>query len=349
MGRWMALAWVLAAVPLGAAEVTFSGKTETAIETAGAFAFGALERQGYAADAAWEACGFMAQEGVWADKTLLAPDVNVQTAGRWRLTLTAREPALLRRLTLDVAIFNSSGNTQTAGTVRTARFRAEAAGLTAEAVADCRGAASLAAQANTVTLDFGGMATLGAGETLTLTCERVEERLGCFFALRSIAWEETLEVETGARVTWPETLTSATVRFAGGTLVVPEDTTVCQIRATADSTGGTLVVEGALLGEDTGEPFVPAFALPRGVRVEVARRGWLLMDGRLAATVVTTQGARLGAATPSGTLTLDDLEQIGAPIAVQGKVEYFMGRTFPKTEDAELVPWGRLGFRLLLR
>lgn len=351
MGARRVLCWAAACVLAAqawAGTVAFSGKTAAAIETTGPLSFAALERQDYAGGG-WVPCGFMASGATWADKTLMAPDVNVQTAGRWRLTLTAREPTAFGALTLTVRIHNSSGGTQDAGTRRTARFRAEAGGRSAEAVTTCQGAGSLTAQTNAATLDFGGLVALGAGETLTLTCERAEEALGCFFALAAIALEVPTLTEGEGETLWPEGLESLEVRFAGGTLTVPEGVTARRLRATADSTGGTVRVLGALAGEDTGEPWVPAFSLPRGVRVEVAPRGWLLMDGRLSAEVAPETGTRLGAATEGGTLTLDNLTGEGSPIAVQGVVEVYRRGGDPAAEGAAWVRWARPGWRFSVR
>ena len=184
---------VLAAVALGwgaallGGGVAFEGKEEGTIGTSGPLAFAALERQDYAGGE-WVACGFLMQGAAEEDAALMGPAVNVQTEGRWRLTLTAREQVAFDALSLTVRIFNSAGAPQGAGTVRTARFRAEAGGRSAEVVAACQGAATLGAQGNVATLDFGGVAVLEAGEALTIVCERAEETLGCFFGLAALAW-----------------------------------------------------------------------------------------------------------------------------------------------------------------
>lgn len=342
---------VLAAVALGwgaallGGGVAFEGKGEGTIGTSGPLAFAALERQDYAGGE-WVACGFLMQGAAEEDAALMGPAVNVQTEGRWRLTLTAREQVAFDALSLTVRIFNSAGAPQGAGTVRTARFRAEAGGRSAEVVAACQGAATLGAQGNVATLDFGGVAVLEAGEALTIVCERAEETLGCFFGLAALAWGAPTVTVGAEGAVWPEGLAEAGVRFAGGTLLIPEGTTVRRLWTVGEPAGGTVRVEGTLAGEDAGEPAVPAFALPPGVRVEVARRGWLLMDGRLSCTVAPETGARLGAASAEGTLTLDDLTGEGLAIAVQGVVETYRREVGPAVEGAAWVRLARPGWQV---
>ncbi len=350
MRGWLMLVAVGAAAMAGAVEVTFSGKTDTSITASAPLAFVSLE----------PGVGFMTTGSAAQDTTFFSPNTNIQTGEYeyWTVTFRATEATLFRTLTLNVGIFNSEGKPQGDNTLRTATFEVTANGVTASATPICEGANSIAEQTNTVTLDFGQLVALGVGETLTVTCRKKandtsdEAAAGCFFGLKSLSWEdETLTV--GAEgLTWPKGAEELTVVFDGGTLTIPEGVTARRLRVAEGGSGtGTIVIaSGATLwGADTGEPWVPAFAIPPEVTVRVENKGVLLMDGRLSCPVTAVLGARLGAATEVGTLTLDDLTTEGAPMVVQGCLEVYRVWDFKFAEGAVLRRWDGNGYTLRLR
>ena len=344
MRGWLMLVAVGAAAMVGAVEVTFSGKTTSSITASAPLAFVSLEPN----------VGFMATGDAAGDATFLSPNTNIQTGehGYWTVTFRATEVAIFQTLTLDVGIFNSEGKPQGADTERTATFEATVGGKTVSATHTCMGADPLSNQNNIVTLDFGQVIALGVGDELKVSCKRAEETLGCFFGLKSLSWEdETLTV--GAEgLTWPKGAEELTVVFDGGTLTVPEGVTARRLRVADGGSGtGTIVIEpGATLwGTDTGEPWVPAFAIPPEVTVRVENKGVLLMDGRLSCPVTAVLGARLGAATEAGTLTLDDLTTEGAPMVIMGCLEVYRVWDFKFAEGAVLRRWDGNGYTLRLR
>ena len=344
MRGWLMMVAVGAAAMAGATTVTFSGKTDTSITASAPLAFVSLE----------PGVGFMTTGSAAQDATFLSPNTNIQTGEYeyWTVTFRATEATLFRTLTLNVGIFNSEGKPQGDNTLRTATFEVTANGVTASATPICEGANSIAAQNNAVTLDFGQVIALGVGDELKVSCKRAEETLGCFFGLKSLSWEdETLTV--GAEgLTWPKGAEELTVVFDGGTLTVPEGVTGQRLRVADGGSGtGTIVIEsGATLGGvDTGEPWVPAFAIPPEVTVRVENKGVLLMDGRLSCPVTAVLGARLGAATEVGTLTLDNLMTEGTPMVVQGCLEVYRVWDFAFAEGAVLRRWDGNGYTLRLR
>ena len=341
MRGWLMLVAVGAAAMVGAVEVTFSGKTTSSITTSAPLEFVSLEP-----NVGFKTTGSAAQE-----VTFLSPNTNIQTGpdGYWTVTFRATKATFLRTLTLDVGLFSASGTTQGADTKRTATFEATVGGVTASATPMCVGANSIAEQTNTVTLDFGQLVALGVGETLTLTCRKKandtsdEAAAGCFFGLKSLSWEE------GTPMVGAEELT---VVFDGGTLTIPEGVTARRLRVAEGGSGtGTIVIaSGATLwGADTGEPWVPAFAIPPEVTVRVENKGALLMDGRLSCPVTAVLGARLGAATEVGTLTLDNLMTEGTPMVVQGCLEVYRVWDFLFAEGAVLRRWDGNGYTLRVR
>lgn len=344
MRGWFMMVAVGAAAITGAVEVTFSGKTDTSITASAPLAFVSLE----------PGVGFMTTGSAAQDATFLSPNTNIQTGEYeyWTVTFRATEATLFRTLTLNVGIFNSEGKPQGDNTLRTATFEVTANGVTASATPICEGANSIAAQNNAVTLDFGQVIALGVGDELKVSCKRAEETLGCFFGLKSLSWEdETLTV--GAEgLTWPKGAEELTVVFDGGTLTIPEGVTARRLRVAEGGSGtGTIVItSGATLwGADTGEPWVPAFAIPSEVEVRVEAKGALLMDGRLSCPVTAVLGARLGAATEVGTLTLDNLTTEGTPMVVQGCLEVYRVWDFAFAEGAVLRRWDGNGYTLRLR
>ena len=344
MRGWLMMVAVGAAARAGAVEVTFSGKTQDRITASAPLAFVSLEPN----------VGFMTKGTAVQDTTFLTPNTNIQTGehGYWTVTFRATEVAIFQTLTLDVGIFNSEGKPQGANTERTATFEATVGGKTVSATHTCMGADPLSNQNNIVTLDFGQVIALGVGDELKVSCKRAEETLGCFFGLKSLSWEdETLTV--GAEgLTWPKGAEELTVVFDGGTLTVPEGVTGQRLRVADGGSGtGTIVIEsGATLGGvDTGEPWVPAFAIPPEVTVRVENKGVLLMDGRLSCPVTAVLGARLGAATEAGTLTLDDLTTEGAPMVIMGCLEVYRVWDFKFAEGAVLRRWDGNGYTLRLR
>ena len=344
MRGWLMMVAVGAAAMAGATTVTFSGKTQDRITASAPLAFVSLEPN----------VGFMATGDAAGDATFLSPNTNIQTGehGYWTVTFRATEVAIFQTLTLDVGIFNSEGKPQGSDTERTATFEATVGGKTVSATHTCMGADPLSNQNNIVTLDFGRVIALGVGDELKVSCKRAEETLGCFFGLKSLSWEdETLTV--GAEgLTWPKGSEELTVVFDGGTLTVPSGVTGQRLRVAEGGSGtGTIVIEsGATLGGvDTGEPWVPAFAIPPEVEVRVENKGALLMNGRLSCPVTAVLGARLGAATETGTLTLDDLTTEGAPMVVQGCLEVYRVWDFKFAEGAALRRWDGNGYTLRLR
>lgn len=344
MRGWLMMVAVGAAAMAGATTVTFSGKTDTSITASAPLAFVSLE----------PGVGFMTTGSAAQDATFLSPNTNIQTGEYeyWTVTFRATEATLFRTLTLNVGIFNSEGKPQGNNTLRTATFEVTANGVTASATPICEGANSIAAQNNAVTLDFGQVIALGVGDELKVSCKRAEETLGCFFGLKSLSWEdETLTV--GAEgLTWPNGAEELTAVFDGGTLTIPEGVTARRLRVAEGGSGtGTIVIaSGATLGGvDTGEPWVPAFAIPPEVAVRVEAKGALLMDGRLSCPVTAVLGACLGAATETGTLTLDNLTTEGAPMVVQGCLEVYRVWDFKFAEGAVLRRWDGNGYTLRLR
>ena len=350
MRGWFMMVAAGAAAMASATTVTFSGKTQDRITASAPLAFVSLEPN----------VGFMTKGTAVQDTTFLSPNTNIQTGpdGYWTVTFRATKATFLRTLTLDVGLFSASGTTQGADTKRTATFEVTVGGVTASATPMCVGANSIAEQTNTVTLDFGQLVALGVGETLTVTCRKKandtsdEAAAGCFFGLKSLSWEEP-QLTVGAEgLTWPKGSEELTVVFDGGTLTVPAGVTARRLRVAEGGSGtGTIVIEsGATLwGADTGEPWVPAFAIPLEVSVRVEAKGALLMDGRLSCPVTAVLGARLGAATETGTLTLDTLTTEGAPMVVQGCLEVYRVWDFKFAEGAVLRRWDGNGYTLRLR
>ena len=153
-------------------------------------------------------------------------------------------------------------------------------------------------------------------------------------------------------LTWPADTEELTAVFDGGTLTVPAGVTARRLRVAEGGSGtGTIVIaSGATLwGADTGEPWVPAFAIPPEVEVRVENKGALLMDGRLSCPVTAMSGACLGAATEAGTLTLDDLTTEGAPMVIMGCLEVYRVWDFAFAEGAVLRRWDGNGYTLRLR
>ena len=344
MRGWFMMVAAGAAAMASATTVTFSGKTQDRITASAPLAFVSLEPN----------VGFMTKGTAVQDTTFLSPNTNIQTGehGYWTVTFRATEVAIFQTLTLDVGIFNSEGKPQGADTERTATFEATVGGKTVSATHTCMGADPLSNQNNIVTLDFGQVIALGVGDELKVSCKRAEETLGCFFGLKSLSWEdETLTV--GAEgLTWPKGAEELTVVFDGGTLTVPAGVTGLRLRVAEGGSGtGTIVIEsGATLGGvDTGEPRVPAFAIPPEVAVRVENKGALLMDGRLSCPVTAVSGACLGAATKAGTLTLDDLTTEGAPMVIMGCLEVYRVWDFKFAEGAVLRRWDGNGYTLRLR
>ena len=350
MRGWFMMVAAGAAAMASATTVTFSGKTQDRITASAPLSFVSLEPN----------VGFMTKGTAVQDTTFLSPNTNIQTGpdGYWTVTFRATKATFLRTLTLDVGLFSASGTTQGADTKRTATFEATVGGVTASATPMCVGANSIAEQTNTVTLDFGQLVALGVGETLTVTCRKKandtsdEAAAGCFFGLKSLSWEEGTPTVGAEGLTWPNGAEELTAVFDGGTLTVPSGVTGQRLRVAEGGSGtGTIVIEsGATLwGADTGEPWVPAFAIPPEVTVRVEARGALLMDGRLSCPVTAMSGARLGAATETGTLTLDNLTTEGAPMVVQGCLEVYRVWDFAFAEGAALRRWDGNGYTLRLR
>lgn len=344
MRGWLMMVAVGAAAMAGATTVTFSGKTQDRITASAPLEFVSLE----------PGVGFMTTGSAAQEVTFLSPNTNIQTGpdGYWTVTFRATEVAIFQTLTLDVGIFNSEGKPQGADTERTATFEATVGGKTVSATHTCMGADPLSNQNNIVTLDFGRVIALGVGDELKVSCKRAEETLGCFFGLKSLSWEdETLTV--GAEgLTWPNGAEELTVVFDGGTLTIPEGVTARRLRVAEGGSGtGTIVIaSGATLwGADTGEPWVPAFAIPLEVSVRVEAKGALLMDGRLSCPVTAVLGARLGAATENGTLTLDNLMTEGTPMVIMGCLEVYRVWDFKFAEGAVLRRWDGNGYTLRLR
>ena len=343
--RRVVLALALGAAAMaGAAEVTFSGKTADVITASAPLEFVSLE----------PAVGFMATGDAAKDATFFSPDINIQTGaeGYWTVTFRATEVAIFQTLTLDVGIFNSEGKPQGANTERTATFEATVGGKTVSATHTCMGADPLSNQNNIVTLDFGRVVALGVGEELKVSCKRAEETLGCYFGLKSLSWEEAPLTVGADGLTWPAGTEELTVAFDGGTLTVPAGVSARRLRVAEGGSGtGTIVIaSGATLwGADTGEPWVPAFAIPPEVEVRVENKGVLQMDGRLSCPVTAALGARLGAATEAGTLTLDTLATEGAPMVVQGCLEVYRVWDFAFAEGAVLRRWDGNGYTLRLK
>ncbi len=344
MRGWFMMVAAGAAAMAGAVEVSFSGKTATSITASTPLEFVSLEPN----------VGFMTSGDAAQDVTFLSPNTNIQTGpdGYWTVTFRATEVAIFQTLTLDVGIFNSEGKPQGANTERTATFEATVGGKTVSATHTCMGADPLSNQNNIVTLDFGRVVALGVGDELTVSCRRANETLGCYFGLRSLSWEEVPLTVGAEGLTWPNGAEELTAVFDGGTLTIPEGVTARRLRVAEGGSGtGTIVIaSGATLwGADTGEPWVPAFAIPLEVSVRVEAKGSLLMDGRLSCPVTAVLGARLGAATETGTLTLDDLTLEGTPMVVQGCLEVYRVWDFAFAEGAVLRRWDGNGYTLRLR
>ena len=266
MRGWLMMVAVGAAAMAGATTVTFSGKTDTSITASAPLAFVSLE----------PGVGFMTTGSAAQDTTFFSPNTNIQTGEYeyWTVTFRATEATLFRTLTLNVGIFNSEGKPQGDNTLRTATFEATVGGVTASATPMCVGANSM--------------------ETLTVTCRKKandtsdEAAAGCFFGLKSLSWEEGTPMVGAEGLTWPNGAEELTVVFDGGTLTIPEGVTARRLRVAEGGSGtGTIVIaSGATLwGADTGEPWVPAFAIPPEVTVRVENKGVLQMDGRLSCPV----------------------------------------------------------------
>lgn len=344
MRGWLMMVAVGAAAMASATTVTFSGKTQDRITASAPLAFVSLE----------PTVGFMTKGTAVQDTTFLSPNTNIQTGehGYWTVTFRATEVAIFQTLTLDVGIFNSEGKPQGANIERTATFEATVGGKTVSATHTCMGADPLSNQNNIVTLDFGRVVALGVGDELKVSCRRANETLGCYFGLRSLSWEEVPLTVGAEGQTCPNGAEELTVVFDGGTLTIPEGVTARRLRVAEGGSGtGTIVIaSGATLwGADTGEPWVPAFAIPPEVEVRVEAKGALLMDGRLSCPVTAVLGARLGAATETGTLTLDTLTTEGAPMVVQGCLEVYRVWDFAFAEGAALRRWDGNGYTLRLR
>lgn len=369
-------------------EVTFSGKTATSVTASYPLAFEALEQQAYGAES-WETLGFMtAGGGAATNAALFTPDVNVQTAGRWRAVFALERTLTFESVTLQVPLYNSAGAVQEAGAERDVRFLLYAGG---EQVADSgvctlSGASTPAASAaaNAVTLECAAPVALAAGERLTLVCERAEETLGCYFGLQSLAFGQpepvkaaegtaVLTVAAGASVTWtdaawlradgsvgalPEAVMPVLL-WQGGTLTVPAGISVSAFRCGGGTGTGRLEVLGTLAGADDGCPGVPAFELPAGVTMVLRPGAALRMDGRLPATLEIAAGSAadapvcLGAATDGETLRLDRLVLPGAaegvpPVKARG-LEVYGAQGFGVTDREGAVRWDYDGFRMMLR
>lgn len=343
MRGWFMMVAAGAAAMASATTVTFSGKTAGGIAASAPLEFVSLAP-----------VGFMTTGDAAQDATFFSPNINIQTSteGYWTVTFRATAATSFRALTLDVGIFNASGVTQSAGIERTAAFEATAGGVTVSTTHTCVGADTLAVQNNAVTLDFGKTVALGVGEELKVSCKRTDETLGCYFGLKSLSWEEVPLTVGAEGLTWPNGAEELTVVFDGGTLTIPERVTARRLRVAEGGSGtGTIVIaSGATLwGADTGEPWVPAFAIPLEVSVRVEAKGALLMDGRLSCPVTAALGARLGAATETGTLTLDTLTTEGAPMVVQGCLEVYRVWDFAFAEGAALRRWDGSGYTLRLK
>ena len=344
MRGWFMMVAAGAAAMASATTVTFSGKTQDRITASAPLAFVSLEPN----------VGFMTKGTAVQDTTFLSPNTNIQTGpdGYWTVTFRATKATFLRTLTLDVGLFSASGTTQGADTKRTATFEATVGGKTVSATHTCMGADPLSNQNNIVTLDFGRVVALGVGEELKVSCKRAEETLGCYFGLKSLSWEEAPLTVGADGLTWPAGTEELTVAFDGGTLTVPAGVSARRLRVAEGGSGtGTIVIaSGATLwGADTGEPWVPAFAIPPEVEVRVENKGVLQMDGRLSCPVTAALGARLGAATEAGTLTLDTLATEGAPMVVQGCLEVYRVWDFAFAEGAVLRRWDGNGYTLRLK
>lgn len=193
----------LLACQMQAAEtvVTFSGKTTDTIVALSPLTFSTLETKSNSdSSAEWTKVTsglFMATTNtISATETYLTPNTNVQTdaGAAWKVTFTTSEAMTLSSIGLQVILHNSSGNTQTAGTDRTAIFSAvvtsatDSTETTSESTTQTlSGAASAAAQDNWVEIKFASAVTLAAGDSLSIVCERSTEVLGCFFALSQIS------------------------------------------------------------------------------------------------------------------------------------------------------------------
>lgn len=344
MRGWFMMVAAGAAAMASATTVTFSGKTQDRITASAPLAFVSLE----------PTVGFMTKGTAAQDTTFFSPNTNIQSGdyGYWTATFRATEVAIFQTLTLDVGIFNSEGKPQGADTERTATFEATVGGKTVSATHTCMGADPLSNQNNIVTLDFGRVIALGVGDELKVSCRRANETLGCYFGLRSLSWEEVPLTVGAEGQTCPKGAEELTIVFDGGTLIIPQDETLRRLRVADGGSGtGTIVIEpGATLwGTDTGEPWVPAFAIPPEVEVRVEAKGALLMDGRLSCPVTAVLGARLGAATENGTLTFDNLMTEGTPMVVQGCLEVYRVWDFAFAEGAVLRRWDGNGYTLRLR
>lgn len=155
--------------------------------------------------------------------------------------------------------------------------------------------------------------------------------------------EVILEVE--GDVTWPEEAPDK-VCFKGGTLVIPQGTTINTLRLTEDSGEGSLVVYGCIEGIDSGEPLMTALELPTNLTLTLAEGALFLMDGRLSAPVEVTGLVTLGAASEQGTLTLDTVTvtETGALSVVRGCLEVYECPKVTVQEGAALRRWVAPGF-----
>ena len=158
---------------------------------------------------------------------------------------------------------------------------------------------------------------------------------------------EVLEVVD--EVVWPETVPEQ-IRFKGGTLVIPQGVTLETLRLTEDSGAGTLLIQGALIGQDTSEPWIPAFELPRALTVKVVDGGTLQMDGRISATVEISGAVTLSAATEDGTLSLDviSLDKDAVVTLPKGCLEVYACPKVTPMVGAAFRRWVAPGYRIRL-
>lgn len=255
----------LLACQMQAAEtvVTFSGKTTDTIVALSPLTFSTLETKSNSdSSAEWTEVTsglFMATTNtISATETYLTPNTNVQTdaGAAWKVTFTTSEAMTLSSIGLQVILHNSSGNTQTAGTDRTAIFSAvvtsatDSTETTSESTTQTlSGAASAAAQDNWVEIKFASAVTLAAGDSLSIVCERSTEVLGCFFALSQISLnpEALRSVVSGTDsssttvdepfvLTYDETVTfQATVKLSD----VTTSSTLLAVEGGSNSTSGS--------------------------------------------------------------------------------------------------------------
>lgn len=156
-------------------------------------------------------------------------------------------------------------------------------------------------------------------------------------------------LEVAGQVVWPETVPER-IRFKGGTLVIPQGVTLETLRLTEDSGTGALLIQGALIGEDTSEPGIPAFELPSALTVKVVDGGTLQMDGRISATVEISGAVTLSAATETGTLSLDVISlDKGAVVTLpKGCLEVYACPKVIPSSGAAFRRWVAPGYQIRL-